>query len=68
MKEKDIEYLRLISNITHDAMIQATPGYKKLVEAACKEAGEDVPSYLATFRYLHSNLKDLAISDSSANT
>lgn len=63
---ENLELMRLITVIVHDAMTNDAAGYKKLVEAAVKEADSDTPSFLATFRYLHSNLSDLLISDNSA--
>lgn len=65
---ENIELIRIVSTITHDAITSDEPAYQKLVQAAMEEAGDKVPAYLATFRYLHSNLSDLLISDKSANT
>jgi hypothetical protein len=64
----DMEFLRLISVITHDAMTSKEPAYRNLIAAATKEAGDDVPSFIATFRYLHTNLSSLLIADSSDKT
>ena len=64
----ELEFLRLISTITHDAMTCDGPKYRSLNEAASREAGSDVPAYLATFRYLHSHLSALLIEDNSDKT
>lgn len=64
----ELEFLRLISVITHDAMTSHGPGYQALIAAAVQEAGDGVPSYLATFRYLHSNLSHLLIKANSDKT
>ena len=61
----ELDFLRLISVITHDAMTSAAPGYQALVAVAEQQAGDGTPSYLATFRYLHTNLSDLLIEASS---
>lgn len=63
-----LELLRLISTITHDAMTCDGPKYRALIEAATKAAGEGVPAYLATFRYLHDNLSALLIDSSTDKT
>ncbi len=64
----ELEFMRLISTITHDAMTSKEAAYRNLIAAASKEAGEEVPSFIATFRYLHSNLSSLLIEESSDKT
>lgn len=64
---ENIDLIRIISVITHDAITSDETAYLELVQAASKEAGDSVPSYLATFRYLHSNLSSLLIADKSAS-
>lgn len=64
----ELEFMKLISVITHDAMTSKEAGYRSLIAAASKESGEDVPSFIATFRYLHSNLSSLLIEESSDKT
>ena len=64
----ELEFMRLISTITHDAMTSQEAAYRNLIAAAIKEAGDDVPSFIATFRYLHSHLNSLLIEESSDKT
>lgn len=65
---ENIELIRIVSVITHDAITSDDPAYQKLVQAAMEEAGDSVPSYLATFTYLHRHLSALLISDRSDKT
>lgn len=59
---ENIELIRIVSTITHDAITSDEPAYQKLVQAAMEEAGDKVPAYLATFAYLHRHLSSLLIS------